>query len=230
MMDEKRFNWFFKEYYKALVFYSNRFLNDRDRAEDVVQEVFCTAATYDFKGNDKMIISWLYTCVRNASIDVIRYEYSKSRKWTEIDVLNDFAEHQPVIDEVVYAETINLLYKYVEMLPDRCRAIMRLYLYQGLSEPETAKKLNIAFQTVKNHRQRGFDIIRQRFQYNGLTKAEHDDIQRNRAIAEKIIGYKKKNPKAGRKKAAEDLKMPEASIDFYLKKILGSSFYRASIT
>src|SRR5688572_17382510 len=72
--DERGFEFFFREYYPALCFYAGRFVYDRSLAEDLVADAFVKLwQRRNAFDEPKLIRSYLYASVRNASINEFRH-------------------------------------------------------------------------------------------------------------------------------------------------------------
>lgn len=148
----------YTDYYRSLVMYCLRFVLREDVAEDIVQELFVTM------WNKQMVFlsypsfkTYLYTAVRNASLDYLKHKDIKQRyaeQWAAHrgEMLGD----QSMFDEEVYRR----LYQAIDQLAPKCREIF-LMAMDGKHNDEIAKELNIAVETVKTQKKRAIKQLRE---------------------------------------------------------------------
>src|ERR1700689_2713773 len=102
--DEKAFSELFRKLYPAMCFYALRYTDDQAAAEDITEESFLKIwnrrATFS---NYKVLRSYLYTIVRNASLTWIKIEKRRSVIRNEIATLAEISESS-VIENIVRAE------------------------------------------------------------------------------------------------------------------------------
>ncbi len=120
---------------------------DRDIANDVLQEVFVKIwrqiETYDnTKGR---LFTWMLNVARNASIDTIRnknYQHSQQSKELTENVYYKAGSVQINTDKIG-------LRKIVYKLKEDYRVLIELSYFEGYTQDEIAKMLNIPLGTVK---------------------------------------------------------------------------------
>ena len=144
----------YDQYSKAMYNLAYRILNNREDAEDILQEAFVE-------------------CFRN--IDSFRFE-STFGAWLKKIILNKCLNHikkkkidltlcetlPPVIyeeDEEVKYET-EKIFKSIEMLPDGYRIILTLYLIEGYDHSEISQILGITESTSKSQYSRAKEKLR----------------------------------------------------------------------
>jgi len=139
--DEKAQFEIYKIFYKPMYNASLRILNNTAEAEDVMQESFLDAfrKINDFTGEGNFG-GWLRRIVINNSIDAL-----KKRK----EMLS-FEESRTDIEEEIDNHTENVEYKVEEIkkaiskLPEECRVIISLFLFEGYDHEEISQILNIS--------------------------------------------------------------------------------------
>jgi RNA polymerase sigma factor (sigma-70 family) len=127
-----------------------RLLNNKEEAEDVLQEAFISAfkniGQYSFNAS---FGSWLKKIVVNKSLDVLNKRKFNFVSIDDVDVSDDQPEEEEnyTIDEIRQA---------VQALPDGYRVILTLFLFEGYSHKAIAGQLNISEGTSKSqyHRAR----------------------------------------------------------------------------
>lgn len=91
-----------------------------------------------------------YTCSERHKIDKRTYDESVALE------IEDKKEHDN------YSDKLKTLNEYIDMLPKRCRDVMRLHLI-GYSSIQIAEKLGMAVSTVDNQKSRAIIALRKRF-------------------------------------------------------------------
>lgn len=137
------------QFWRPLVAYVSRLLNDAESAEDVVQRAFVRIWERGHAvptGDD--VRPFLYRVVRNLAMNELRRRQTE-RSWVE----EEAALHTPIalpsrgLEE---AELAAALAAAVERLPARRREVFVLSRYHALSNAQIAEVLSIAPQTVAN--------------------------------------------------------------------------------
>ena len=150
----------FKEYYGRLCYFVYQFVPDKTIAEDLVQDAFL--AYWDskskFSDHPRAIKDFLYTAVRNSSLNYLKREKVRERYFFRRQ--EDDFENEKVLGAIIKAEAMANLHKAVFQLPESCRKVFLLAYFQGLSNPEIAQELNISVNTVRNHKSYGLKILR----------------------------------------------------------------------
>lgn len=143
------FQLLFDQYSKKIFYFSLSYLNDKEEAEEIVQEVFLKV----WKSRDKLdtkasFNSYLFTIAKNAILNTIR----KSKY--EQAYLN-YAKLHPgkdiLLDEELDFKELERAYKKaIEQLPAKRKEIFVLSREKHLTNAEIAKKLDISVKTVEN--------------------------------------------------------------------------------
>lgn len=145
--DRTAFQELYNLYAKAMFNISLRILNNRDEAEEVLQDsflkVFSKIGDYD---RTYAFGAWLKRIVINGSLDVL-----KKRKvgFVELDEVHYSSEQDDEEeDESVYEA--DLLKKCIAELPDGFRTVLTLFVFEEQSHKEIAALLNISEGTSKS--------------------------------------------------------------------------------
>lgn len=146
----------FRQYYRPLCLYANRYLRDAGRVEDVVQGAFvaywekCRAGLQPEQPK-----SYLYRIVHNRCIDDLRRSGSPlpaeglSR---ELDV----PDEETVDRSFVWAR----LWTAIDKLPERRRQILLLNKRDGLACAEIGARMGISEFTVRNQLAKALKTLR----------------------------------------------------------------------
>ena len=158
--DESAFEALFHEYHAPLCSFAYRYVEGRDVAEEIVQEVFLFVwerrETWDVRESVK---TYLFTSVRNAAVSYLRHEGVVRRY--EAQSLDLFAPSGDLADERLRSnELAAAVQKAVKQLPDRCQLVFTLHREQGLTYAEIARVLGISEKTVEVHMGRALKGLR----------------------------------------------------------------------
>lgn len=145
----KEFERIFRELYAPLCAYANKYLKDRDKSEEIVQNIFYNLWKDREKREIKISLkSYLYKAVQNNCFQLAKHAEVKEKYRTYIKnkpenySLDPFQEMQ--LQEM--NETIN---QTLDSLPEKCKEIFSLSRFEGLKQREIAEKLSISQKTVE---------------------------------------------------------------------------------
>ena len=146
----------FSDYYGILVCYAQKYTKREDIAEDIVQDVFASLweenRIFPSQANFR---SFLYISIRNAAFDYLRHQNVESRYIEEALTANRFLSD----DSFQKEEVFRLLFKQIDLLPERCREIFLLHL-EGYDNDAIAKKLSLSIETAKTQKKRAMKTLR----------------------------------------------------------------------
>lgn len=140
----------YEEHYRKLVKLASFYTDDRETAEEVVQDSFCKLLGGNFKIKHGSEAAYLRSMVLNGARSQLRKRQVRRNHTPEAAVVADAAEVAGV-QASVSAEMMDALRK----LPEKQAAVLTLRYYLDLSEAEIAETLNIARGSVKSHAHRG---------------------------------------------------------------------------
>jgi len=147
--DKQAFTYLYDNYSAALFGVISRIIDDEDIAADVLQDSFIkiwkNIQLYDdSKGK---LFTWLLNVCRNTAIDHVR---SKASRMTSKIQSDDTAVYQidKNLSSSISADTIGLK-EVVSKLKEEHRQLISLAYYQGYTQQEISKELNVPLGTVK---------------------------------------------------------------------------------
>jgi RNA polymerase sigma-70 factor (ECF subfamily) len=159
-MDLQSFEAMFRQYYQMLCSYAYRFVNDKDTAEEIVQELFYKLweKRSELRINSSLK-SYLYSAVHNRCLKFIEHKNVESK------YRNYFLLHESEINnEPQQSSNIRELQEIIEntldSMPERCSRIFRLNRFEGLKYYEIAEKLSISIKTVEANMGKALKILR----------------------------------------------------------------------
>ncbi len=162
LLEKKRyFEQLFRESYSRLYYYALSFLNDDERAKDVVSDVFEIV----WKGRDRLefstsLVPFLYKLVRNACLDELRHEKTAQRFAAYM------REEPEAVDESKHLEyelLIDRIHRAVEQLPTQTRNVFKRCFLEGKKYQDAGAEFGITVNTVKAHVMKALRILREQF-------------------------------------------------------------------
>jgi RNA polymerase sigma-70 factor (ECF subfamily) len=155
-----------RRYRRRLEAVAYRVLHDRDEAEDVVQRLFLTLPSADFRGASS-IWTYLYRAVVNGAVSVLRARRRREGAETELRtrlrttpdpaLLGGDPEARVLEGEILSAVAAALL----DVRPQHRRALV-LRIVWGLSNTEIARREGVPLPTVGTWLRRGREELRGR--------------------------------------------------------------------
>lgn len=159
--EEPAFALLYKRYASLLMHYTAARL-PREEAEEIVQEVFVSL--------------WLRRAEMHEGIDIRPYlfasvKYMIIRHLSREKVKQKYADHFRLFETVYEAlpederdeQQLRLrIQQGLDQLPERCREVVRLRLFENLSNTEIAARMNIGKATVENYVVKGMKTLRGR--------------------------------------------------------------------
>lgn len=151
-LTSKEYKNLFYKLYASLCLFANKYIDNLDVAKDLVQEVFIKIweDKVEFK-NENTIKSYLYTAVKNKSLDYLKSKRYKNTDLVSTEELEKLETEAFFLREVVVSESSNIIENAITTLPNKCGQIIRLSI-KGLTNVEIAKELDISINTVKTQK------------------------------------------------------------------------------
>jgi RNA polymerase sigma-70 factor, ECF subfamily len=149
--------------YRVILFgFLVRILNNREEAEDVLQEVFLQVwrRAADFDENRGRPFTWLVTLARSRGIDRLRTLAARERvavagAKNELEAVSDAAS------DAFRSEQRGLVTDALAQLPDEQQRPLMLAYFDGLTQTEIATRLGAPLGTVKTRMRTGMMKLRE---------------------------------------------------------------------
>ena len=152
----------FEQNYFGLVEFSWRLVRCEEASRDIVQDVFAKLLRKEVFCRDSHVLTkaYLYTMTKNASLNYLR----KIRTITSYEYANPLDEisDTDVLEALIYAESIDQLYKAIQSLPESCRNICQMTYLEEKSNQEVAEFYGISINTVKTQKKRALELLGKR--------------------------------------------------------------------
>ncbi len=139
-MDKKIVEKVFNEYRNVLLFFVNSFLRDKDKSQDIVQEVFMRL--YKEKNEIYNLKGWLFKVAKNLVIDDLR----RNKRFVYLDEETEIEDEN---ENLKRNRLKSILKREIENLPKIYKDFFILRDVEGYSYEEIARKFKVPLGTVK---------------------------------------------------------------------------------
>ncbi|MFP5080510.1 RNA polymerase sigma factor [Pedobacter sp. JCM 36344] len=161
--DRRRFEVFYKKFYRPLFTVAYRYVRHTQTAEEIVHDVFINIWNKSDQLNiQSSMKSYLFRSIVNSSLNYIKKEKTQMEKQSAYRIVHEQGL-EIVESEATEAEEILLkgLEDALAQLPEKCKQVMYLSRFGKLKQQEIADQLEISIKTVKNHLTYGFKKLRE---------------------------------------------------------------------
>lgn len=173
-VDARILTYLFDKYFTSLCYFAVCIISNQEEAKDIVMRVFddfwqrCENFSSEPDNCELAIKAYLYYLTRNRCLNYSRD--NQRRKELEQKYINGV---ETVFDNQlenlnIDAELIRKLYSEIENLPKKCKAIFKLFYFEGLKTSEIASQLNISKSTVLSQKARALKMLKFVFTGKGL--------------------------------------------------------------
>lgn len=149
----------YDEKFNNLVIYSVGMGVPYEQAKDIVQECFIKL----WEGHEKINnpASYLFTSVRNSSLNYLKAEKKSKGKIVDIDDIHHVKTDDSEIESAVeYYHKVEEAYKRLKELTGRCKDIFVMVYIEKMKIREVADELKVSENTVKTYIKRAKDALR----------------------------------------------------------------------
>lgn len=150
----------YNKYSKAMYNTAIRISGNTESAQDMVQEAFVKAfKKIDTLKNPKTFPGWLKQIVVNTALEQAR----KKKRWFET-LAQDYTMEEEVIDERLITDQD--LHRAIKTLPDGCRTVLSLHLFEEMKHAEIAKALDISESTSKTQYRHAKKLLKEKLAHH----------------------------------------------------------------
>ncbi len=165
--DKAAFDELFRTHYKYLVVIAHKYLNDRDGARDMVQDVFLDIWK---RRADLKIDQSAKFFLRRA---VINNCLARKRKSDRITINSELVSvdrsgDNSTADQLAFNDINDFVNNVINELPERCREVFILSRKKEMSHKEIAAELDISTKTIENQMTKALKIIRLELKSKGF--------------------------------------------------------------
>lgn len=160
--EEVAFTEIYERYHSLLYIYAHKKLNNKQEAEDIIQEVLTTLWNnrFDFIIQTSLP-TYLFTAVRNRAFDLFSHKKVEAKY---IASLQNFMENSNIQTDFMVRENDlkKLIEKETQALPPKMREVFQLSRNKNLKHKEIAEVLGISEQTVSTQIKKALRVLRMR--------------------------------------------------------------------
>ena len=156
------FDQLFEKYSKKLYYFAKGYLDSKEDAEGLVQEVFLKI--WEKRKELKEHLSFnafLYTVTFNAIRKYFRKK-TRERKYLDYYLENYDETHNETVVNIEYHNLRELADKAIEKLPEKRKMIYLLNRHEGFTNEEIANRLKISKKTVENQMTHALKFLREK--------------------------------------------------------------------
>ncbi|MBN1117989.1 MAG: RNA polymerase sigma-70 factor [Bacteroidales bacterium] len=162
-LTKKDFEGLFKSFYPALCSFANKYINNHELSEDLVQDVFFSLwNNSEITTNIQSVKSYLYSSVRNKCLNEIKHNKIVDNHIS--DELSSISSTGFFHDHIIEEELHRMIHKAIKELPEKCAEIILLSI-EGQKNNEIAETLNISVNTVKTQKKIAYQQLRIKLKY-----------------------------------------------------------------
>lgn len=159
------FNHLFRALYEPLVRFAMKYTRSKATACDIVQDIFVQLWQQRSEINpEQSIRSWLYTSVRNRSLNHLR-DHQRESVGLNPEPVMPLSDEENTNDRV-HRQQWSQLQDWIGMLPDRQKEAFSLSRLEGLDHEEISHVMKISVRTVNNHIVGALQTLREKGQYS----------------------------------------------------------------
>lgn len=164
--DQQAFSYLYDNYAAALNGIIYRMVEERELAEDILQEAFIKIwnnfSSYDTgKGR---LFTWMLNLTRNLTIDTLRSKgYKKQAKISgDENSVSNYTDDSKIAERF---DAMGLRKQLINLKPEQ-RTIIDLAYFSGYTQDEISKEMGIPLGTVKTRMRSAILELRKMLQYN----------------------------------------------------------------
>lgn len=160
-----RFEALVRAHYPRLCNFATRYVDTRETAEDIVQEVFLSIWRRDVQIDHETPLPYLYRAVMNRAVMHLRQRRVRDRWRAQVQATAESTGDSAEVgldEELELAELMRAVSEVIEGLPERCRQVFTMSRQQDLTYDQIATILGISVKTVETHMGRALKALRLR--------------------------------------------------------------------
>lgn len=157
--NERIFDYLFHLYYSSLVVYAQKLIENRDAAEDLVQDLF--VKVWMNKSSieiSQSLRSYFFASVKNRCFDYLRHHKIKLKTEQELILQNRDASEET--NFLLESELQQQIQNAIDKLPPVCREVFVMNRFDGLKPAEIAVQKGISVRTVETHIGKALRLLR----------------------------------------------------------------------
>lgn len=160
--DSQTFRYLFDEFYKPLLYFTEKIISEHQEAQDIVIQVF--HSFWKMRNNFESVVNikaFLYISCRNRCFNYLKYRQRESTNKVEYSKSLSKLENQEETEHlIIMADLLFKIYREAEKLPEKCRKVFFLTYFEGMKANEIAALLNVSVSNVTSQRARAIQLLK----------------------------------------------------------------------
>lgn len=154
--------------YKSLCYFAKKLVHDDDEAEDIVSSCFVKLWKSEREVDSmESIKAFLYIACRNACLDHLRKlkvrTINQQQYYEQLEISDE-----TVLVSIVKSEVLSLLENEIDLLPDKCREVFRLFYFEHKKTPEVMETLDLNEKAVRYQKAKAIELLKNAMLKKGL--------------------------------------------------------------
>ena len=150
--DEEAFGILYDVYFSFLCAQATVLVQNKEDAKDIVNDLFVNIWNNRSRLNFP-IHPYIMTALKNSCLNRIRNDKSRFQMLESYKTIMDFRieriHNMESMEFVEIIDSVNLVKKTAQLLPERCRVIFEMYFYFGYKSTEIAEYLGLSPNTIR---------------------------------------------------------------------------------
>jgi RNA polymerase sigma-70 factor (ECF subfamily) len=157
---EEAFVYLVEKFSKRLFAYALSISDDKEIAQDIIQNVFMRTWEKRQKLNVSYSLqNYLYKCVQNEFMNM--YKKRRSSMALERKYFEALDRTVQNYDDKSFKSALKRINEEIQKLPPKCRQVFLLSRREGLTNIEISEYLQVSVKTVEAHISKAFSILRE---------------------------------------------------------------------
>lgn len=157
----------YKEYYLRAVYFAQQYLNDREEAEDVAQDVFMTLWERQERIQEGgSIQAFILTMVKNRCLNVLRKRISEQKYSDYLSVRESMANYSALADDAFgrlnMEEMEHLVTEALGKVGRQTREIYQMSRDRQMTYAEIAREIGLSEKAVEYHVTKALAVLREK--------------------------------------------------------------------
>lgn len=150
----------FHQYNRPLLHFAQGIITSKEVAEECVSD--CFVKLWQLRANfetESKIKAFLYISVKNACLNYIKSPHARQQFQPEAP--EELLREEPVFyTRIIQAEILDVIYREIENLPDKQKAVFRMSHLEGCTTEEICQALNMTPAAVFTNRSRATETLK----------------------------------------------------------------------
>ncbi|RZK38575.1 MAG: RNA polymerase sigma-70 factor [Pedobacter sp.] len=167
--DESALSHFFDLHYRSLCYFASKFIQDEEEAKDIVSGCFVKFwQGKHIAETEENVKSFLYISCKNSCLNYLKNLASRNR--IQNTYYEKLTKEEGYVElEIIRSETLDLLHKEIEALPDKTREVFKLIYFDQLKTDEIAQMLEITEKSVRYYKAKAIESLKTSMFKKGLS-------------------------------------------------------------